>query len=209
MSRKRYFGIVAGVLAMALWAVGGQSYAVGVSDYWVSSQLSGQQRIYIGAASASLVTTPGFASGVDFGGSIGNNIELSFGIQDQFYRSLMGYVGNFNFDDFFVSLRLPISLSTFTVYPVGRIGYGFFFGDTNFTGTFGTLTGGLYYSVGIGIRSPSLFSFKLFGTTYQNLLFVEGTYDSNAGSLYDSYYGLNETGVYSTWNIYLGLCEKV
>ena len=173
-----------------------------VDDGWVSLQFNGRHQVSIGSVSGTTDVNTGLAIGAEFGEVLASWAELGIGTQAEFYRSQTVYPGNFGFDDFFVFLRFPVEAGPIAFYPVGRVGYGLFTGDVSYTGTYGTLSGGLYYSAGIGLRGP-VFQDPLFKNA-QDFLFVEGTYDSNSGSVYDPSIGVQASVVYAAVNLYVG-----
>lgn len=152
------------------------------------------------------MTTPiedGLADSFDLVYQVAGNLEIGVGFEDQFFRSMTLYTGSLAFDNFFAIVRIPISAGPLVIYPVGRVGYGIFLGDADYRGAYGTLTGGLYYALGAGLRSPD-FVITLFGSKSLNHVFVEGTYESNSGLYSDSYYLLTANVTYSAWNLYVG-----
>lgn len=163
---------------------------------WVSGQLSGQYQ----AALSSSVNT-GFGGGIGIDYQFLDYVELGVGAQGQLPRSQTSYPGGFDFQDFFLSIRLLFKTAFATLYPVCRVGYGIFLGDENFTGSNGIPIGGLYYAIGLGLRSPTL-QLPVFGWTHDFYAFIEGAYESNSGYVYNSAIG---GALYSTPSIYIGV----
>jgi hypothetical protein len=178
-----------------------------ISDAWFSVQFPGQHSETATSAATTEVNT-GVAIGGDIGIAVAPWVEFGFGIQGQLGRAQNPYQGDFSFVDFFYTFRFPIRLGPVTLYPVGRIGLGSFNGNEDYLGSYGNMAGGPYYSVGLGFRSPKLFEHQLFGRNYRYFLFVEGTYDSNFGSLYNSSSGSTAYVLYSSFNLFMGLGNK-
>ncbi len=166
-------------------------------------QFSGQQTGSVGPLSLTTPINDGVAFSFDLVYQPANLLEVGIGWGPQFFRSMTNYVGSFEFDNLFAIMRIPISAGPFVLYPVGRIGYGFFIGDANYVGPYGSLTGGLYYALGAGLRSPD-FVIRLFGQKSLNHIFVEGLYESNSGSYSDSYYLLTANVTYTAFSLYVG-----
>jgi len=179
--------------------------AEGLANVWGGFQFSGQHSVTVGSASATTTVNSGFSFGGDFDLLVVDMAEIGIGYQWQFSRSQTLYLGNFNFSDWYFSIRLPISFNQITIYPVGRVGYGLFFGDVAYTGD-GSLTGGLYYAVGAGLRSHDFTD--LFVKWARDYFFIEGTYDCNSGADYNWYYDFTANVIYSAFNVNIGLGSK-
>ncbi len=141
----------------------------------------------------------GFSFGADLLYALHDYFEFGIGIEYQISRSQVKYQGDFNFAPLYGVIRIPFSLKYVTPYLLSRIGYGFFFGDVNYTGTFGQLTGGFYYAVGGGIE---FLRFKLLGK--DNYLFLESTYSANYGSIKDDYFNYTADVRYGKIDIFFG-----
>ncbi len=128
----------------------------------------------------------GFSIGFDLFYRFHNNFKAGVGAETQFNRSQESYPGDFKFLPVYGVICFPIGLEYLTPYAIARIGYGFFFGETEYTGTSGKLTGGLYYSFGGGIE---FLKFKI--RDQDRFLILEATYSGNQGSLEDSYLGID------------------
>lgn len=172
-------------------------------DYGLSVQFSGQQSGAVGVLSLTTPIDVGVAFEYELVYQAFSYVEVGVGFQQQFFRSMTLYTGSFAFYSPFAILRIPVQAGPIVLYPLGRIGYGFFLGDADYRGAYGSLTGGLYYAVGAGMRSPD-FVIDLWGKSL-NHVFIEATYQSNSGLYSDSYYGLTVNVTYTAWNIYLVL----
>jgi hypothetical protein len=128
------------------------------------------------------------------------------GAQIQFGSQTL-YQGDFGLDSLLLLFRLPLQIAPITFYPLGRIGYGFFIGNADYRGS-GTLPAGLYYALGAGCRSPD-FTCAFLRRNWLMHIFLEGTYESNAGLYASSSSGSTANAVYSAWNIILGLGIQV
>jgi hypothetical protein len=166
-------------------------------------QVLGSHEVTINNLSGTEDVETGFSFGADFLCAVHDNIELGIGIEYQIPRSQVKYEGDFNFAPLYGIIRFPISLRYVTLYSLGRIGYGFFFGEERYTGTFGKLTGGFYYAVGGGIE---LIRFTLFGR--ENYLFLESTYSANNGRVEDDYFNYSADVCYRRMDIFFGLGGK-
>jgi hypothetical protein len=195
---KRVVILAAAMLSSANAFADGQ-----VVNSWLGGQFSGQQLTSIGSLSATSAVNAGFASGFDWGYAVLGVAEIAVGFEIQTFRSQTLYIGGFGFDSVFASLRIPFKLSPITFYPVARIGYCFFQSDINYTGLYGTLTGGIYYGVGAGLRTPT-FEYVLFGITQHDYIYAECTYESNSGSDYNSYFAFTADITYTTVNLCIG-----
>jgi hypothetical protein len=104
-------------------------FAAGVIDAFFGSQLIGKHTSTSGAWPVTTDVEPGASFGADIGFLVSHIAEVGFGFMVQIGRSHTLDPDNFNFDDLFVSCRIPISRGPATMYCVGRVGYGFFFAD--------------------------------------------------------------------------------
>ncbi len=142
----------------------------------------------------------GLSAGLDLFYRFHDNFKAGAGIEAQFDRSLESYPGDFKFLPVYGAICFPIDLKYLTPYAIARIGYGFFFGETEYTGTFGELTGGLYYSFGGGIE---FLKFKILNQ--DRVLILEATYSGNQGSIEDNYFGYFADVRYSRIDISFGV----
>jgi hypothetical protein len=109
-------------------------------------------------------------------GYLDDNVGLGLGISYQIPRKMTNYEGQFNFMPFYGLLKIrskPVTGRTY-FYGVGQLGYNLFYGDESYKGASATLSGGLYYGLGIGWIIENL-----------NIEFL---YSVNHGSLKDSGY---------------------
>ncbi len=163
------------------------------------SNWSGNSRISVQVMGDHVVSLLGLTGNedVEIGLSVGfdlfyrfhNNFKAGVGAETQFNRSQESYPGDFKFLPVYGVICFPIDLEYLTPYAIARIGYGFFFGETEYTGTSGKLTGGLYYSFGGGIE---FLRFKILNQ--DRVLILEATYSGNQGSIEESYLGYDFKG---------------
>ena len=142
----------------------------------------------------------GLSLGLDLFYRFHDNFKAGAGYEIQFNRSQESYPGDFRFHSVYGVICLPIDFDFLTLYTIARIGYGFFFGETEYTGIYGKLTGGLYYSFGGGIE---FLKFKI--RNRDRVLILEATYTGNQGSIEDNYYGYSADVRYSRIDISFGV----
>ena len=104
-------------------------------------------------------------------------------------------IGTFAFAPLCGIIRIPLLLGSFKPYLLGRIGYGLFLGDLFYKGTYGELSGGIYYAFGGGIEI-------IFAGNF--IIFAEATYSVNHGSVVDYYYGYSANIIFSRMDIFVG-----
>ena len=158
----------------------------------------------LGLQTLNLDTTvsAGVRDGVDVVYEFGPSLEVGLGAQIQFGSQVL-YQSSFGLDNVFLFLRLPFRVAFLAFYPVGRVGYGFFFGNADYSGA-GTLPQGPYYAIGGGCRSPD-FDYTFLSKKFLLHAFVEGTCESGNGFSP----ALLEEKVYSAWSVGLGLGLQV
>ncbi len=165
-----------------------------------SVQVMGDHEVSLLGLKASEDVEIGLSVGLDLFYRFHDNFKAGAGFETQFNRSQESYPADFQFHSVYGVICLPIDLEYLTLYTVARIGYGFFFGETKYTGTFGELTGGLYYSFGGGIE---FLKFKI--RNQDRVLILEATYSGNQGSIEDNYYGYSADVSYSRIDISFGV----
>jgi len=160
----------------------------------------GDHEVSISGLSASADVETGFSLGAEFLYSLHKNFETGVGLEYLFKRSQKDFPGDFNFSNLYGVVLFPYDLALVTPYAVVRVGYGFFFGEEEYTGSFGVLSGGLFYCFGAGIE---FLRFKFKGK--DNAVFLEGAYSVNHGSVVDDYFGYTADVRYSRVDVMLGL----
>jgi len=173
---------------------------VSAEGFWFEELLSVQ------LSNQNAVLDTGIGDGIDFVYEIAPFAEIGLGAQIQFGSQTL-YQSNFGFDSLFLSLSFPLQTALITFYPLARIGYGFFVGNSDYRGS-GTLPAGLYYAFGSGCRSPD-FIYKFLGRNWLIHVFLEGTFESNSVLYASSSSGSTSSGVFTAWNLILGLGLQV
>jgi hypothetical protein len=158
----------------------------------ISGQFQGNQQTNFEGATGNSDVDNGYSIGVEGLSKILPILQLGVGVEYQFGRQQTDFVGNFQYMPIYAVLRVPINLGPITPYAIGRIGYGLFSGDSDYTSGYPT-TGGLYYAVGGGIDLR-------FGRAS---IFAEGAYSVDNGSIST----LNETAniLYTRIDLSVGL----
>lgn len=165
-----------------------------------SLQIIGDHEVSLNGLKASEDVEAGLSFGLDIFLHFHKYFRGGIGSETQFGRSQKHFGGEFQFTNIYGVVCLPIDLKAITLYAIGRIGYGFFFGDIVYKGSYGELTGGLYYAGGAGIEFLK-FKFR----DKDRFLFLESTYSVNHGSIADYYFGLFADVRYSRVDISFGI----
>jgi len=166
----------------------------------VGIDLLGNHKTIISGIPSNAAVDPGFSADMELGTKF-NILFIGAGFEAQIQRRQTYYPGNFLFMPFFFYLEINPYFDLLSPYIFGKIGYNLVYsGDIQYTGTYGKLTGGIYWGVGCGI---DLFHFK---NIFNNpiALFIEASYSINYGSFYDSYYSISAKIEYSKINIRIG-----
>jgi len=108
-------------------------------------------------------------------------IEIGIGVNYQFPRGLKYYKGNFNFTSFYLLSKIYFAKPTensnpYLVYLVGHLGFNSFNGDNDYKGPL-SLSGGVYYGVGIGMGRNHLFFQILYSVNNGSAEFLGKTAD--------------------------------
>jgi len=162
-------------------------------------QLLGNHQASVGGLVGNEDVQVGFSFSGEFLYALHDFFEFGIGIEYQIVRRQVRFAGNFNFAPIYAVVRIPFDLGLFTPFLIGRVGYNFFFGDIEYTGTYGVLSGGLYYAVGGGI---DFINFTLFDKPCS--IFIEATYSSNSGSLDDNFFNFSANLIYTKIDVFLG-----
>lgn len=165
-------------------------------------QLAGNHEVSVGGLSGSTPVNIGVSFGADFLYAFIPNLEFGVGIEYQFPRQQTLYIGNFHFSPLYAVTRIPFSLPGIEIYGIGKVGYNFFFGDTDYFG-FYSPSGGFFFQVGGGIGITAA-TFELLRAYYFPM--IQALYTSNSGS---ASYSTSTIDVrYSCLSIYIGLISK-
>jgi hypothetical protein len=166
----------------------------------VGIDLLGNHKVTVGSTSGNAAVDTGFSVDLEAGMKY-SFLFIAIGYEAQFNRKQTQYAGKFNFMPFYLYIEANADFEFLSPYILGKIGYAFLFnGDIQYTGTYGVLTGGLYWAGGIGfdlIRFKNIFNNPI-------SLFVEVSYSFNYGSLYDWYFSYKADVEYSKLNIRVG-----
>ena len=124
--------------------------------------------------------TIGYNEGFEVSSSLNPFCNFGFGIELQYPRTIKN-LPNYNLDflDLFASLRVPLQIFNFSIYPLARLGYSI---NLNTTIENQQTQGGLYFAFGAGIRSPE-FYFSIYRKR-GNYIFLECTYEGNISNYY-------------------------
>ena len=95
-----------------------------------------------------------------------------------------GFGGRLGLVPLYGTFRLAFPLPRCAVYLAGRLGWAGFHGDEDLTGTFGRLTGGLFYCAGLGAE----LRLRRLGRS-GGALFLEAAYSAASGALTDEWFG--------------------
>ena len=88
------------------------------------------------------------------------HLDLGAGIILRVPQSQYDYSGNFNFLPIYGLIKTKINENRYLPYLFGQVGYNYFYGDDEYTGS-GSLDGGLYYGFGIGANLTEVLSLEL------------------------------------------------
>ncbi len=163
-------------------------------------QLMGDHEVSLAGAKANEDVEIGFSLALDLFYRFHDNFKAGIGTETQFNRSQERFPGDFQFLSPYGVVCFPIGLKSIKPYAIARIGYGFFSGKTEYTGTYGELTGGLYYSFGGGIE---FLKFKILNQ--DRVLILETAYSCNQGSIEDDFFGYSADVRYSRIDISFGV----
>ena len=115
-------------------------------------QLAGNHEVSLGGSVGTEDVEVGFSSAVELLYRFLPNLRMGAGFEAQFGRSQKRFPGDFEFFPLYGILAFPFDLRVVRPYAIAKVGYGFFLGTVSYTGTYGDLTGGLYYSTGVGME---------------------------------------------------------
>ncbi len=155
----------------------------------VSGDLAGSHKASFEGESGSDDVNAGFtiaAEGVKRIESLG----LGAGVEFQIPREVKGFEGKFNFVPIYLLARVYVgSGASVQPYLGVRAGYGLYFGDDDYTGGEGELSGGAYFNIGGGLE-------------FRNAILEVG-FSQNSGTF--EAFGYNVSVDYSRVNLGLGL----
>ena len=163
-------------------------------------QVNGAHEVSILGLVGEVDVETGFSYGGDLLYRFHPNAEFGMGYDFQIARSQVGLPGDFDFTTLYGAFRILAPDINFSPYLAGRVGYGFFSGDALYRGTFGVLSGDLYYFVGGGAQ---VVQFEWFASPAA--IYVEIGYGVNQGSIQDDVIGYVANMQYSRVEFSIGV----
>jgi hypothetical protein len=152
---RKIFLIIAVALLLSSFSVAAFADGAFSLRFRGTGEFAGNQSVSASPITANESVAGGFAIGLDGLFKVMPYLQIGAGLEYQFSRqaTYQGVnQGNVQYLPIYAMVRVPFALGPIEPYVVGRIGYGFFSGDSTYTlsGAM-SLSGGLFFAVGGGI----------------------------------------------------------